>query len=159
MKWTSLAIIALCISPSVWAQHTGMTTLSLRVDPESRLTPSLLTLTFHVSADGASDVTSLTQAVGAWVRAAPGQPIRVTATASGTAPLSALRWSGSASSSTGGGQHAACSSGSFGDGATQDLVSGWGRSGRLACTITFSLADPRSLAAGDYTAVVRLAVR
>ena len=154
-----LIFLALCCVASVLAQRSETATLVLTVPPESRLTPAQVTLNFVVSADGSSDVTSQTQTVVAWVRALPGQPIRVTAGASGTVPLSALQWSGSAAGATGGGQQATCANGSFAGGATQDLVSSWTRSGTISCAISFSLAAPRSLPPGDYTAVIRLAIR
>jgi len=158
-------IAALCLAGGVPAQQRSTTALVVQVVPEARLNLSRIALSFRVSADGMSDVTSTTQTVAAWVRALPGQPIRVTASAgalggqSGSLPLSALRWSGSVAGATGGGQQAACTDGSFETGATQDLVAAWARSGTLTCTVTFSLADPRTLPPGLYTGWVSLAIR
>jgi hypothetical protein len=159
MKWQVLVAVALSLTASVLAQRTGTTTLALRVDPEARLNPSQIAMNFRVSAGGANDITTQTQTIEARVRALPGQPIRLTATASGTIPLSALRWSGSPAGAAGGGEQAACSSGTFETAATQDLVTGWSRSGTLTCTVTFSLADPASLPPGNYTGNIALAIR
>jgi len=158
-------ITALCLAGGALAQQRSTTALVVQVTPEARLNLAQIALNFRVSADGMSDVTSQTQMVAAWVRALPGQAIRVTASAgalggpSGSVPLSALSWSGSVAGATAGGQQAACTSGSFGTGASQDLVAAWARSGTLACAVTFSLADPRSLPPGLYTGLVSLAIR
>ncbi|MBZ5624916.1 MAG: hypothetical protein LAQ69_40370 [Acidobacteriia bacterium] len=158
-------LATLCLAATVAAQRTATTTLVVRVAPEQRLNVSRVSLQFRVSADGAGDVTSQTATVAAWVRALPGQRIRLTATTGslsgppGAVPSSAIRWSGSPASATGGGQGASCTSGSFESHGPQDLVAGWTRSGTLSCAVVFSLADPRSLPPGQYTGTVDLALR
>ena len=110
-------------------------------------------------------MTSQTETIVAWVRALPGQRIRVLARIanlsgqSGTIPGSAIRWNGATQRATGGGQAATCSGGSFAGGDTQDLVAAWRASGTLTCALTFSLDDPRSLAPGIYTGAVALTLR
>jgi len=100
------------------------------VNQEARLDPRQVELNFRVSADGASDVASRTATVVAWVRALPGQQIRVTAQLGslngpdGPMPVTQVGWAGSATRATAGGQAATCSSGTFQPGATQDLVAG-----------------------------------
>ena len=159
-----LAVILPACILTAHAQRTGTTTLVLQVGPEARLVPNQVALNFRVSADGSSDVTSQTANIEAWVRALPGQAIRVTARVSslngpaGPLPATALRWSGSIERAAAGGQAASCSAGSFADGAAQDLVLGWRQSGIVGCTFTFELAAPRKLAPGSYSAVVDLAV-
>jgi hypothetical protein len=141
------------------AQRTATTTMVVRIDPETHVSPSQINLSFRVSADGASDVTSQTETVAAWVRAAPGQTIHLTASAAGTLPLPALRWSGAMAQATAGGQQASCTSGLFDSGVTQDLAERWTKSGTLTCIVTFSLAEPRSLAPGLYTGSIGIAIR
>jgi len=144
------------------AQRSGTTTLMLQVSPEARLEPQQIALNFRVSGDGASDVTSQTNNVSAMVRALPGQNIRVTARLvslsgpSGAVPAGQLTWSGSRARAAAGGQSAGCSSGVFESGAAHDLVSGWQRSGTLACALTFALQDPRGLTPGLYAGTVQL---
>ena len=165
------AILAGAVVALVWplarvgAQRTATTSLVVQVAPEAHLNPSQVELQFVVSGDVAGDVTSQAAAIDAWVRVLPGQRIRLLAHIaslsgpSGAIPASAIRWSGSNTHATWGGQTAVCAGGSFAGGASQDLVAGWQRSGTLGCAVTFSLADPRSLAAGVYTGVVDLALR
>jgi hypothetical protein len=161
----SAAMAALWFAPGARAQRSATTTLVLRVAPEAHLNPPQVTLHFRVSADGASDVASQTETIAAWVRALPGQRIRLTALPgaltgpAGVVPGSAIRWSGAPARATSGGQSATCTSGSFNGAAAQDLASGWRSSGTLACAVTFSLADPRGLPPGAYMAVVNLSLR
>lgn len=149
----------LSLAFTLLAQRTATTTLVVRIDPETHLSPAKVNLSFRVSADGAGDVTSQTETVSAWVRSLPGQTIHLAASAAGTLPLSALRWSGAVSQATAGGQQASCTSGSFASGVSQDLAGPWTRSGTLTCAVTFSLADPRSLAPGLYTGAIDIAIR
>lgn len=155
-------ILSVCPLASVFAQQSGTTSLVLRVGPESRLDPQQVVLHFRVSADGSSDVTTQAATVAAWVRALPGQRIRVTAQLAnlagpdGLADVSAVRWSGSALSATAGARQATCSSGVFGQG-LQDLVQGWQSSGILTCALQFELARA-GLPPGLYSGVVNLAV-
>ena len=147
------------------AQRTATTNLVVQVAPEARLSPSRVELRFVVSGDAASDLTNQTAAIAAWVRALPSQRIRLLAHfaglsgPSGTVPTSAIRWTGSNTHATLGAQASTCAGGSFAGGASQDLVAGWQRSGMLACAVTFSLADPRSLTPGVYSGVVDLTLR
>jgi hypothetical protein len=149
----------------VCAQRTGSTTLALHVSPEAHLGPSQVALRFVVTADGIGDISSQTEAIAAWVRALPGQRIRLIARIaslagpSGTVPIEAVQWSGASQRATGGGRAAACSSGSFAGGTTQDLVAAWQSSGTLICSVTFSLGDPHSLPPGVYTGAVDLTLR
>jgi hypothetical protein len=149
----------------VGAQRSATATLAVHVSPEARLNPAQVALWFVVTADGLGDVTSQTQAIAAWVRALPGQRIRVMARManlvgpSGAVPTGAVQWSGARQQATAGGQSATCSTGSFAAGATQDLVAAWEFSGKLTCAVTFSLADPRSLAPGTYAGAVDLTLR
>ena len=134
------------------------------MNQEPRLDPRQVELNFRVSADGASDVASRTATVVAWVRALPGQQIRVTAQLGslngpdGPIPVTQIIWAGSTARATAGGQAATCSSGTFQTGTTQDLVLGWQRSGILTCAVTFALAEPRSLSPGLYSGTVNLAL-
>lgn len=136
------------------AQHTATTSLVLRVGPEARLDPQQVALTFRVSADGSSDVTTVSAVVAARARTAPGQSLRVTAR---LLNLDAqVQWTSSILSAAGGGQQASCSSGVLAPGATQDLVTGWQSSGLVTCSVNFQLVDPRSLAPGVYAGIVQL---
>jgi hypothetical protein len=161
---TLVALLLVCLVSLGGAQRTGMTTLVLRVSQEARLDPQQVALNFRVSADGTSDVTSQTTSVGAWVRALPGQQIRVTAQLvglngpDGPVPVTQVGWAGSPARATAGAQAATCSSGTFQPGATQDLVLGWQRSGILTCTVNFALAEPRNLPPGLYSGTVNLAL-
>jgi hypothetical protein len=160
------AAIAMFWSPGRGgAQRSASATLTVRVSPEARLNPEQVALRFVVTEDGLGEVTSQTETVAAWVRALPGQRIRVMARManlagpSGAVPSEAVRWSGARQRATAGGQSAACSTGSFAAGATQDLVAGWESSGTLTCAVTFSLVDPRGLAPGAYAGAVDLTLR
>ena len=163
MAW-SVAAGALVLSVAGAQPQSAGTALVVQVRPEAHLNPAQVLLHFRVSADGASDLTSQTATIAAWVRAVPSQQIRITARleslsgSQGPAPPSALQWTSSAVRGTAGGETARCTSGSFAGGAAQELVEGWGRSGTLACSVSFSLAEPRSLPAGEYSAVVSLSV-
>jgi hypothetical protein len=156
-------LMAYLIGPG-GAQRSGTTTLAVQVNPEARLDPQEVALNFRVSADGASDVTTQTTIVAAWVRTLPGQQIRVTASLNafngpdGPVPPTQLNWVGSTTQATAGAQAATCSSGTFQTGTRQDLVLGWQRSGTLTCAVTFALAAPRSLSPGLYSGTMNLAL-
>src|SRR5271157_248602 len=156
-------LMAYLVSPG-GAQHSATTTLAVQVNPEARLDPQQVALNFRISADGASDVTYQTAIVTAWVRALPGQQIRVTARLNafngpdGPVPPTQLNWVGSTTRATAGAQAAACSSGTFQTGDAQDLVLGWQRSGVLTCAVDFALAAPRTLSPGLYSGAVNLAL-
>jgi hypothetical protein len=159
-------LIGFCIAVTAMvAQHSGGTTLVLRVMPEEHLTPTQVALQFRVSEDGSADVASQTATIVAWVRALPGQRIRLVATPgtlygpAGPVPPTVLRWNGSATQATAGGQEARCTSGSFQSAAEQDLAAGWDSSGTLTCGVVFSLANPQRLPPGVYSGVVSLALR
>src|SRR5208283_2524346 len=153
-----------CVIGTGAAQTSGTTSLVMQVNPEARLDPQQIAVNFRVSADGASGVTSQTTGVTAWVRALPGQQIRVTANLSslsgpnGLVPVTQVTWAGSTAGATGGGQAATCSSGTFATGATEDLVLGWQRPGTLTCAVSFALAAPGNLAPGVYSGTVNLAL-
>lgn len=137
----------------VWAAaaQSQNTTLIVRVGPEGRVSPPQVTLNFVVSPDTSAAITSRTVFVSAWVRATPGQSIRLTATQSGALPIS---WTGATGSATGGGRQASCTNGSFDSGPVQDLAANWRASGTLSCSLTFYLANPPSLVPGPYSATV-----
>jgi hypothetical protein len=146
-------------------QRDGNTALAVSVGPEARLSQPQVAIRFVVSADGSGDVVTQSAVVGASVRSLPEQQIRLTARTGavqgpgGPVRGAAIRWSGALARATGGGQSAACASGSLVSEARQDLVSGWSRSGTLSCTLNFELVNPRDLQPGVYTAVVDLEVR
>ncbi len=160
-----LVVLALLVLPAgrVTAQRSGSTTLVLRVAPESRLEPRQAVLNFRVSADGASDVTTQSATVSAWVRPLSGQTVRLTADLSGLqgpdgiAAAGALQWAGSRTSAAGGARAAACTSGVF-DSAPQDLVQGWGGAGSLTCAVNFQLSRP-GLSPGLYSGTVTFAIQ
>jgi hypothetical protein len=159
------ALAVLCLCAGVGAQRSGSTALEVRIAPEEHLNQSRIALQFHVSADGAGDVASQRATVAAWVRVLPGHRILLTAAIgpvsgpSGPLPPSAIRWSGSLVSATGGGQNAACTAGTFDGPAPQNLVTGWNRSGSLTCAVVFSLNSAAGLPPGRYSGTVELAVR
>jgi len=149
-----------CLAPSR-AQQIASTALVLEIAPESRLEPLQIPLNFRISADGASNATTQTATVTAWVRATPGQAPRLTMTLvgfSGPAPGSSVQWSGSVARASKGAQSATCSEGAFQNADAQNLAQGWLQSGILACTLTFRLASPGALPPGAYTGSVQLAV-
>jgi hypothetical protein len=161
-----LAGVALLgLAAVVMAQRTASNTLVVRVAPEQHLSVSQVALQFRVSADGVGDITNQVETLAAWVRALPGQRIRLTARIgnvsgpAGPVAPSAVSWSGSRGLATGGGQEALCTSGAFESSAPQDLVAAWNRSGTLSCAVVFSLAAPRSLPPGVYRGTVDLALR
>jgi hypothetical protein len=164
VKAGAVAVLLLVCIITSNAQRSGTTTLVLQVNPEARLDPQQITLNFRVSGDGASDVTSQTTNVTAWVRALPGQQIRVTARLAslagpdGPVPITALRWSGSTTRAIAGGRAATCSSGTFQTGAVHDLVLGWQQSGIMSCAVNFGLLAPRNLPPGLYSGTVQLAL-
>ena len=102
--------------------------------------------------------------VNAWVRALPGQQIQLLARVksltgpAGNVPASSLRWSGSMAKATGGGVAASCTSGTFADSLAESLISGWTRSGIVACDLTFSLATDIGAPTGIYTTEIDLAL-
>jgi hypothetical protein len=160
-----LGTLVLACWVQVGAQRSGNTTLVVRVSPEAHVVPSQVSLRFRTSADGVGDITSQTQVIAAWVRAIPGQHIRLTARLAafsgpaGAGSTPTIRWSGTSVHSTGGGQTATCTNGTLPAGAALDLVAGWQRSGTLTCAIAFGLADPQSLPAGTYTGTIDLDLR
>ncbi len=103
------ALLLACLVRLIGAQRTGTTTLAVHVNQEARLDPRRVALNFRVSADGASDVAIQTASVAAWVRALPGQQIRVIARLvslngpDGPMPVTQVGWAGSATRATAGG--------------------------------------------------------
>ncbi len=148
---------------AVTAASSAGTGLVIQVNPEVHLSPSSANLTFRVTQAG-EIVASQPLTVNAWVRALPGQQIRLTARVksltgpAGSVPVSSLRWSGSVAKATGGGATASCTSGTFADSLAESLISGWARSGIVACDLTFSLATDSGVPTGIYTAEVELAL-
>jgi hypothetical protein len=167
MRKSALAVsVMLFVWPAMQAasQNSGTAQLMLRVGPEARLDPQEVALRFRVSQDGASDVTTASSVISAWVRNLPGQAIRVTAELAsfhgpaGPVAGTTVRWTGSIASATGGGRQATCSSGTFAAGTVQDLVTNWQRPGIVNCSVNFELAEPGTLSPGLYAGVVKLAV-
>ena len=160
------ASLALVVWPIVegLAQNSGTTTLVLRVGPEARVDPQQVPLSFVVSTDGTADVTTVPVQITARVRALAGQAIRVTGQLknlqgpSGPVDAGAVRWAGSVVNATGAARQAACSSGAFASGASENLVAGWQTSGLLVCALNFQLTQPRSFPPGAYSGTVQLAV-
>lgn len=164
VKRTTLLSAVPLLSSATSAQRNAGTTLVVRVSPEAHLSPSQVALSFRVSTDGTSDVTTQTAAVAAWVRALPGQRIRLTANLAnltgpdGAVAASQLNWNGSAVQAASGGQQASCTSEIFTDTAAQDPAANWQRSGTLTCAVAFSLVNPRGLTPGIYNGTVQIAL-
>jgi hypothetical protein len=144
-------LIAAAFVLAATGQQSQTVALVVRVAPEAHVRPAQVSFSFLISADGSRDITSQTVIVESWVRATPGRPIRVTATQTGALPLA---FSGVVSGATGGGRGASCTSGNLTAGSVQDLAANWLTSGTLNCATTFSLANPRSLAPGNYRTIV-----
>ncbi len=152
----------LLLGAAVAANSAG-TGLVIQVNPEAHLSPSSASLTFLVSQAG-NIVAAQPLTVNAWVRALPGQQIQLLARVksltgpAGNVPASSLRWSGSMAKATGGGVAASCTSGTFADSLAESLISGWTRSGIVACDLTFSLATDIGAPTGIYTTEIDLAL-
>jgi DNA-binding response OmpR family regulator len=154
------------LMPQLKAQSSvSSTALTVRVEPEARLSQSQVPIQFLVSSDGTADVVSQSAIVAAWIRAMPGQQIHLTARAgavtgpSGATGAAEIRWNGSLTSATVGGQSATCTTGLLVSNTWQALVTGWQQSGTLICSLKFELTNPRVLAPGAYAAVVDLDLR
>lgn len=160
-----VAIAGLLWSPARVAAQRTATNLLVQVDPESHLSPSQVWLRFAVSPDGAADFTSQAASLAAWVRALPHARIHLSARIgsvtgpSGAIPAGAIQWRGSVVRATAGAQSATCTNGSFAGGPSQELVAGWERSGTLTCEVTFSLASPRDMPPGSYSATLDLSLQ
>ena len=156
-----IAVAALC----GYAQRTATTVLQVQVQPEAHLAPQQISLRFRVSPDGSSDVTSQTESIAAWVRALPGQRIRlltrVVSLTGPTGPISptALGWSGGPIRPGSGAQNAGCTAGTFDPAQAADLIANWTRSASLACSVTFSLISPGTLPPGSYSGTIELTLR
>ena len=156
-----IAVAALC----GYAQRTATTVLQVQVQPEAHLAPQQISLRFRVSPDGSSDVTSQTESIAAWVRALPGQRIRLqTRVVSLTGPPgpispTALGWSGGLIRVGSSAQNAACTAGTFDPAQAADLIANWTRSASLACAVTFSLISPGTLPPGSYSGTIELTLR
>jgi hypothetical protein len=158
--WFS-AVATVCM----YAQQTTTTTLQVRIEPEAHVAPQQIALRLRVSADGTSDVTTQTETIAAWVRALPGQRIRlqtrILSLTGPSGPISptSLGWSGGFLRTSSGAQGAACTAGTFDATQAADLISNWTRSASLACAVTFSLIAPATLPPGTYTGTIELTVR
>jgi len=135
--------------------------LSVEVEPEVRIEPEQIPLRFLVSPGGRADGTTQSTEITAWIRPAPGQPIRLMAhlmhlegPGGGMVSPSILRWAGAKTRATGGGQQAQCSSGSFASGSDADLIRGWERSGSVSCSMRFELDQKVPLPPGEYRGLV-----
>ena len=149
----------------LYAQQTTTTKLQVQIQPEAHLAPQQISLSFRVSPDGSSDVTSQTESIAAWVRALPGQRIRlqtrVVSLTGPTGPISptALGWSGGLIRAGSSAQNAACTAGTFDGVQAADLIANWTRSASLACAVTFSLISPSTLPPGSYSGTIELTLR
>jgi hypothetical protein len=149
----------------LYAQQTTTTKLQVQIQPEAHLAPQQISLSFRVSPDGSSEVTRQTESIAAWVRALPGQRIRLQARVlSMTGPIgpispTALGWSGGLIRASSGAQNATCTAGTFDGAQPADLISNWTRFASLACAVTFLLISPRTLPPGSYTGTVDLVLR
>jgi hypothetical protein len=149
----------------LYAQQTVTTTLQVRIQAEAHVAPQRISLRFRVSPDGLSDVASQTESITAWVRALPGQRIRleadVLALAGPNGPIApaALRWSGSVLRASPGARGAACTAGTLDSGHRMDLISDWTLSGSMTCAVTFSVVSPRTLPPGPYMGTIDLVLR
>ena len=147
------------------AQQNAATTLQVVIQPEVHLAPQQISLRFQVSPDGSSGVTSQTESIAAWVRALPGQRIRLQARVLSltgpTGPISptALGWSGSLVRASASAPAAAGTAGTFEAANPGDLISNWMRSASLTCVVTFSLLSPGTLPPGSYTGTIELTLR
>jgi hypothetical protein len=147
------------------SQQTATTTLQVQIRPEAHLAPEQVSLRFQISRDGSSDATTRTENIAAWVRALPGQRIRLQASVSSLTgpggPISpaALRWSGGLLRTSSGAQNAACSAGTFDPAQPVDLISNWTRSASLTCAVTFALISPGTLPPGSYNGTINLTLK
>jgi hypothetical protein len=154
----------LSFTMQVPAQQSRSTALVVRVGPEVKLIPEQVAIHFLVPADNTADSINQNTAIEAWVRAFPGERIRLTAVLSGVqgpegaVPGNSVRLTGSKSTATGGGLAASCSSGTFDVDKPQDLVSNWQESGIVACNLTLTLTNAVSRAPGEYTGIVTFSI-
>ena len=156
-----LSMLLLGAVAAAFGQNSAGTSFVIHVNPEAHLSPSSANLTFQVTQAGET-VTGSPLTVNAWVRSLPSRQIQLIAHVksltgpAGSVSVSLLRWTGSVSKATGGGVAASCTSGAFADDLAASLISGWMRSGIVACDLTFSLATDAGGPPGIYTAVVDL---
>lgn len=156
-----IAVAALC----AYAQQTATTMLQVQVRPEVHLAPQQISLRLLVSPDGSAGVTTQTESIAAWVRALPGQRIRlqtrVLSLTGPNGPISptALGWSGGLIRASSGAQNATCTAGTFDAAQPGDLIANWTRSASLTCGVTFSLISPGTLPPGSYTGTIELTLR
>jgi hypothetical protein len=147
------------------AQQTATTTLQVQIQAEAHLAPHQISLRFRVSPDGSSDVTRQTESIAAWVRALPGQRIRLQANVlsvtgpNGPISPAELHWNGSLLRASVGIQSPTCTSGTFEPGQPMDLVSNWTRSASLTCVETFTLVPPATRPPGLYIGTIDLILR
>jgi len=145
LRWLILS------SGLAWAGSGGSSGLVIQVKPEAWVDPPDIHLTFQVNQPG-EVVDSAPLTVTGWVRALPGQPIRILASSDRS-----VDWSSFRLSATGGAAAASCLSGGLDTGLTQDLVSNWTQSGIIRCSITFHLHSQNDWLPGTYN--VRIALR
>jgi len=145
------------------AQNQSGSALEVQVNPEAHLDTPVVPLSFQLDNPG-DTVSNQPVTITAWVRSLPGQQIQLAAQVaaltghSGAVPASAIRWSGSMASATGGAVPAVCTAGDFSAGGLQQLISGWTQSGIAKCTVTFALATGVQWPAGSYTGEVNLSL-
>jgi len=143
------------------ALHGQSSGLVVQVNPEAYVSPSSIPLSFSVNNPG-DVVSSQPVSITGWVRALPGQQIRLSALAAsltgpaGPEPASAIGFAGTMTNATGGAKAATCAAGGFSGASAQPLVAGWGQSGIATCSVTFTLASDTGWPAGAYTARIDL---
>lgn len=112
-RTVAVLISILGMAAAVCAQMSRGSALVVSVQPEAHLNISTATLTFQVTEPGET-VSSQAISVTAWVRALPGQHIRLSAESvsltgpAGAVPAAALTWNGSMANATAGAKTASC---------------------------------------------------
>ena len=148
-----------CMAFGLWAQSTS---LVIRIQPESHLSPSSIPLSFTVVRPGETIVSEPVEVTG-WVRSLPGQSIQLTVQTALTGPAgtvsgSRLSWTATQGRATGGGLTSTCTRGSFTGGAIQSLISGWSESGIATCNVSFALTTASDWPTGTYSGRAILAL-
>jgi hypothetical protein len=156
-RWTGIAALAVTgCALAVRAQSSRGSALVVQVNPETHLNPSTTQLSFLVTNPGET-VVSAPVTISAWVRALPNRQIRLTAQPvnligpAGAVPAGAITWNGAMASATEGATAAVCTSGSFGAGGPQQMISGWTQSGIAQCQVTFTLTTDAAWPQGTYS--------
>ena len=145
------------------AQQASSSSLVLRVEEKSSVTPGAASLQFVIPADN-SQPAPKTLAISAWVRARRGQHIVVVAKpagnligSAGEIPVSAVQFAGTTVQALYGAEVASCTRGALGA-TSVELVAGWLTSGILTCQVTFSLAGREGLKPGVYSTELTFSV-